>query len=345
MPASDDSSIEAHRTSSPGVTCGVSMPISRVGSGFAAMASANAAASRVPRSPSAWGTTVKPSRSRSPGAPSSATTRPATGAARTASRVSPTAAAAMPRGLLRRARRAQPGLAPAGHRRLRDHQHLGAVIGPAPPRMSRTVRTVPEDGPGHLRLAARRPEAVVDVDLLDAPAGVRGAGDHLQRVAEPPVGDPERRAAPRGARPASGPRSCSRSPVRARIMRASATLATRACTGQAPRDRAPPAEHEVGRPGAHRVQHPGELRGVHRAVRVAEAHERRRRGLQAGMRRGAEAALRHGDDGRAVRGGDRRRAVGRSVVGHDRAVAGRQPGQHPGQRRGLVETGEDDVDR
>ena len=88
--------------SSSAVTCGVSMPMSSVGAGPPVMASANAAASRVPRSPSTCGhdgeaVEVEVRR----GAPSRATTRPATGAARTASRVSPTAAAAIAGGLLR----------------------------------------------------------------------------------------------------------------------------------------------------------------------------------------------------------------------------------------------------
>ena len=66
---------------------------------------------------------------------------------------------------------------------------------------------------------------------------------------------------------------------------------------------------------------PGEAGGAEAALRLADDHERR----------GSRATL--------------GRAVGRAVVDDDRPVAGRNRGEHPGNRLRLVEHGQDHVDR
>ena len=159
--------------------------------------------------------------------------------------------------------------------------------------MSRTVRTVPQHRAGHLRPAARGARAVVDVDLEHPPAGVGRPGDHLQRVAEAAVGEPRAPAASARRAARIGPRSCSRSPVRRRSSRASATLATRACSGHAPRavGRRRPSTRSAsrrapGRPGAGSCAGSIEPSASQKQTTSAVAAS------QPGVGGGAEAALR-----------------------------------------------------
>ena len=187
--ASPETSGSAASASKSGVTCGVSIPMSTMGSGprverrrrrrrAARLARRRAAGS--PRSRRA---------ATDRAAPSSARTRRATGAAATTSRVSASAASRELGGLGGTERRRQPGLDAARHGLLgddddRDRQCWLAPAAPTAPRpgartrswatpagvgmvaacaaarstrrMSRTVLMVPRDGAGDLRLADSR---------------------------------------------------------------------------------------------------------------------------------------------------------------------------------------------
>ena len=90
--ASPQTSACAASVSRPGVTCGVSMPISTMGSGRLAWVSANAAASRSSSPPPRCPTMSNPAGSQSPGAPASASTRRVSGASAAAARLSLSAA-------------------------------------------------------------------------------------------------------------------------------------------------------------------------------------------------------------------------------------------------------------
>ena len=108
--------------------------------------------------------------------------------------------------------------------------------------------------------------------------------------------------------------------------------------------RTAPAEHQVGRP----VRTGSTTRGSWAGSIEPSASQKQTTSAVAASSPAWAAAPnpRCGtvDHGRAVCRGDRRGPVGRPVVGDDRPEAGRQAGEHPGQGRGLVEAGEDDVD-
>ena len=174
------------------------------------------------------------------------------------------------------------------------------------PRMSRIVRTVPRTVPVTLDFEPSVRSAVVDVDLADAPAGVGRGGHHLQRVAEPAVGERRARAAPRGGRRASGPGRA-----------AAARCAGAACAparGWRP-GRAPARRRGTGGAGRAPGRRPRPAPGRRPAAAGRGPSSRRRRRStrrprwrpqEPGVRGGTEAALRHADDGRAVLGRDRR---------------------------------------
>lgn len=103
------------------------------------------------------------------------------------------------------------------------------------------------------------------------------------------------------------------------------------------------AEQQVGLTVGDPAYEGGEQAGVEGAVAVAEADELRLGGEQSGMAGGAEAASLLVHDGGAERAGQLGRSVGGAVVDDDRAPAVRDGVQHPGQCRGLVQTGQDDI--
>ena len=259
------------------------------------MASANAAASRVPRSPSTWGTTVKPSRSRSPGVAVERDDPP--GDRGRADRVE--GVGHRGRGdagrLLGRARRGEPGLAPAGHRRLGDDQDLGAEAAghrASTARMSRIVRTVPSDGAGHLGLRALGPQRSSRRRPRGCASRRRPRGHHLQRVAEPAVGEPEveQRLAAGGAhrpevvQPQPGARGAACAPARCwRPGRAPATRRGRGRRRPSTRSASPAAPGRATRGScAGSIEPSASQKQTTSAVG----------GLEAGVRGGAEPALR-----------------------------------------------------
>ncbi|SNQ51719.1 hypothetical protein FRACA_80019 [Frankia canadensis] len=185
---------------------------------------------------------------------------------------------------------------------------------------------------------------VVDVGLDDAPAGLRGAQQQLQGIAEALVGD--RQAQQVGA--AGGPH-------RTEVVHPHAApaqppgddrVAEPGVRRPGPRGGgAATAENEIGAPGRELGDEVGQLGRVQRGVGVADADHVRVRGEQSGVHGRAVAAARHVDDDGAALAGDARRAVAGAVVGDDGPVAGRHPIEDPGQRLGLVQAGEHDVDR
>ncbi len=242
-------------------------------------------------------------------------------------------------GLLRRARRAEPGLHPAGHRRLGQDQQLRHHRA-STALMSRTARAVPRTVPVTLDRVPGRARVVGDVDLGDPPAGA-GGGD---------------RASPAGSRSAgrAGP-SASRSSRRA------ARIGPMSCTAQAGGAAQPAGEHGVAEPGVRRPRAAawsagaGRRRAAPSPARTGSAtrgscagsnepsasithttrRPGRRRGPRRARRRRTRAAARSTTHG-AERAGDLGRAVGGAVVGHDRPVSGGHPGQQPRQRGRLV---------
>ena len=112
------------------------------------------------------------------------------------------------------------------------------------PAMSWTARTVPRTVPVTFDRPMRGD--VGHGDLLDPPARVRRPQHHLERPAEPPVGDAEleQRLAPSGAHRAEvGAADPGPAPDESK---ASTRFATRACSGQRRDGRAAGAEHEIG---------------------------------------------------------------------------------------------------
>ena len=299
----------------------------------------------------AAGSTSKPaSGSQSPGSPSSTSTRRAAGVSATAYRVS--------------ARHASATAAAPSASEVGDQARLRPCRARAPWRSRSAIRSPGRCGSSHRLASCRRSSRSVPrtvpvtferpparrgrrpVDLLDPPAGVGGAQHHLERPAEAPVAEPERRAAASRRAARIGPMSVS-VPARRRTIS---------------------AERPVGDPG---VQRPGAGLGDPRlpstrsaspaatgvgdrsAARAGSSEpsqsmkqttsERGRR--QAGEAGGAEAAARLGRRpalraSRAIA----RRAVGRAVVDDDRPVAGREAGEHARDRLRLVEHRQDHVD-
>ena len=164
--------------------------------------------------------------------------------------------------------------------------------------------------------------AVADVEFTDLPAGSLSFDQELERVAEGPVGDAEVQQRP-----------AVRRPQRRDVPYRQATAAQQE------------REHDVASPGmpwpdAGAGRHPASYREVgaaaycfhqHRqfgqvegAVRVREAHDVRGRGFEACVHGGAIAAAGFVDHLGAECGGNVRRAVARTVVHDDGAVAGRQ---------------------
>ena len=108
--------------------------------------------------------------------------------------------------------------------------------------------------------------------------------------------------------------------------------------------RAAAAEDEIGPLGEHRIADPGQLSRVERSVGVHEGDDGGRRREQPGVCSRAEPSLRHLHHPGTELLGQFRRSVGRSVVGDNRPVAGRHAGEQPGQRCGLVQARQYDVD-
>jgi methylthioxylose transferase len=104
------------------------------------------------------------------------------------------------------------------------------------------------------------------------------------------------------------------------------------------------ADDEVGRARLHAVGHARKVARVERAVAVHEADDRRARREQPGVARGAESPPRLGHHAGAEPRGEVGAPVAGAVVDDERAEGGRHSAEHPGQRLGLVEHREDDLD-
>jgi hypothetical protein len=185
---------------------------------------------------------------------------------------------------------------------------------------------------------------IVDVRLGDAPAGLRGAQQEFQRVAEAAVVD--RQAEQVGS--AGGPH---RPEVADGDAAPAQPLGDDRVTEPGvrrpgPHRGGPPAaDHQIGAPGQQLGDEPGELRGIQRRVGVADADQLGARREQPRLHGRAISALRHVDDHCAALAGQLRRTVAGAVVRDDGAISGRYPVEDPGQRPGLVQAGENHVDR
>ena len=196
--------------------------------------------------------------------------------------------------------------------------------------MSRTARTVPAHGAGDLRAALAR--VVGDGDLA------RSASRPRRRAATISSGqpkrrsrDPERRAAPRGGRRASGRGRCSaHAGAPAQLEREHAVGERGRAAARRRGVGAARAEHEVGVAGGDRVGDARQLARVERRVAVHEADDVGRRAARSPAK---QAAPNPGRGSRTTRApsarGELARAVGRAVVDDDRRVARRASARAP----------------
>ena len=137
--------------------------------------------------------------------------------------------------------------------------------------------------------------------------------------------------------------SCTGTP-RLRSRAATTAFPARACQGHTPGPVGDPAaDGEIRPAGAHRVGEDGQGRGVEGAVAVQHGHQVGAGVPQSGVDGGAVAAPRLDHHPGAPRAGHRGRVVGRAVVDDEHRPV-RQRREHRGQRRGLVEAGEHDLD-
>ena len=217
----------------------------------------------------------------------------------------------------------------------------GLIAAPRPCRARRAP--VPLTVPGHLRAPDRGRGS--HRRLLDAPAGVGGAQHHLERPAEAPVVQPELEQTPSRRRRASGrdraaePRCAGAARGRARGWPGGrAPARRRARAGGAPSIRSARRRRAPDRPP------PGSSRGSSEPSQSMKQTT----SASAALRPAKQAAPKPRRGSLTTRApssrGELRRAVGRAVVGHERAVALRHPLEHPRQGLGLVEHGEDHVD-
>src|SRR5215831_17225578 len=354
--ASPEVSDPAASASNRGVTCGVSMPTSTMGSGSVAWVSANAAASRSSRPPPRCGMTSNPAGSQSPRAPSSASTWRLTGAAATAASVSASAASA---------NSAASAGVNGGVSLVLTRPGTGslaittACAASAPALMLRPPLASCRKGGEHSPHVADRPHGaahraghlgladsgvVRHRSLADSPARGHGAHHHLQRVPEPPVPQVKRQqvSAPGGPHRAE---VVQRHPGAAPEFGGKHHVAEpRVGRPRGRRGRRAPTQHQVDHAVRDRTADDREVGRLERTVRVHDADDVAGRGQQPRVAGGAEPALRDVHDRGAVLGGDPRRAVRGAVVGHDRPESGGHPGEQPGQCAGLVEARQHHVD-
>ena len=257
MTASAPSSARPRSTRSSGVTCGVSMPMSRAAP--TGRASTNACTSRSarpwPRCPticqSAGGSST----------PLTTSVRLAAGVRPTTSNVSSSAASATAA--------ACTGVH-GGHRRVFTVPGTGALAMTSSAGVMRlsTSRHVPhrpgraEQTAGHLGHAAG-PGCVVDVDLLDPPPGPSRLDEHLQRIAEPPVAQVqiEQGQPPRGSHRARG-RAPGRRPTGAAARRWPRCRAEHGPGTRPDRTGRRRPSTRSARPVDDRPGHPGQLRRI-----------------------------------------------------------------------------------
>ena len=204
--------------------------------------------------------------------------------------------------------------------------------------MSRTVRAVPRTVPVTLERPSRGWYATSTSTIRQprprpAPpsrAASRIGGPHAERQQRRPAGGPHR------AEVAERARRCRR-----RRLEASHPVGQPGVDGPRPRGRAG-AGPAPGRPVVRRAAAAtaGRSRAVERAVAVHEAHDRRPwpRSARRSRRRRSPAAARL-PPARPGRAATLARAVGRTVVDHDRPVPGGHRRQHPGQRPASSSTG------
>ena len=203
---------------------------------------------------------------------------------------------------------------------------------------------VPTHRAGDLRPAPGPAAGSAPATSVDPPARPPRAQQQLQRVAERPVGDAQGRAGRPGARRGSG-RCRAPAPLGAAAAPRPPRCPARACQGHTPRaGRHPAADGEIRPAGAHRVGEDGQGRGVERAVAVQHGHQIGAGVPQSGVDGSAVATPRLDHHARAPARGPPR-PCRRSSRCPRRAPASRgQRREHRGQRRGLVQAGEHDLD-
>ena len=205
--------------------------------------------------------------------------------------------------------------------------------------MSETACRVPAHGAGDLRTADPRP--IGHIGFGDGEPSPVGSQDHLERPARAPVGEGE---------PDEGVSRTPHAWVRGRAAPSRCAAAPRrrgrgwpVAHGRARRRGRPRAEDKVGLAHDDRPGHLGKMAGsrdpsqsMKQTMSVALAMSPAQ---QAAPNPRTGSVITTGSESlRAVR-----RAVGGPVVDHERRIAVRHPRQHPRQRLGLVEDGQDHI--
>ncbi len=220
---------------------------------------------------------------------------------------------------------------------------VGAGVRPGPGACPQHRLPGSAPGPGDLGGAGAR--QIRHIVLGHSQTGVRGPHDHLERVAAATVRQAE------GEQIRAAGRTQRAEVVQAQPGAAAQHPGQRDVAGPGVRGpgasslRTAPPEDQVRLAVPYFADEGHQQGRVERGVAVAEAHDVRGGGHQSGVAGGTESAALLMYDGGAEAAGQFRRTIRGSVVHDERAPAGRDAGEYPGQGLGLVQTGEDQVDR